>query len=101
MATSAKIVSGPGGEKAVNEKYRLYFEDLDSVPFCFHHTTPADDLKSIIQKEKKVFDGEAKIMERRILMVGATVLLGEPRAAHLKSKGFAVRIRARNVEKEA
>ena len=38
-------------------------------------------------------------MEKRILIVGATGLLGEPVANHLKQSGFIVRLMVRDIEK--
>jgi len=40
-------------------------------------------------------------VKKRILVVGATGLLGEPVAVHLKQSGFAVRIMTRDAEKAA
>ncbi|MDH3328074.1 MAG: NAD(P)H-binding protein [Desulfobulbaceae bacterium] len=40
-------------------------------------------------------------MEKRILIIGATGLLGEPVAIHLKRRGFIVRLMVRNFEKAA
>ena len=40
-------------------------------------------------------------MEKRILVIGASGLLGEPVAIHLKQNGLLVRILARDVEKAA
>jgi uncharacterized protein YbjT (DUF2867 family) len=40
-------------------------------------------------------------MEKRILVIGGTGLLGEPVARHLKKSGFVVRLMVRNVEKAA
>ncbi len=37
-------------------------------------------------------------MEKRISVIGATGLLGEPVAIHLKKRGFAVRIMVRDIE---
>jgi nucleoside-diphosphate-sugar epimerase len=38
-------------------------------------------------------------MEKRILVIGATGLLGQPVAFHLKQSGFIVRLMLRNIEK--
>lgn len=40
-------------------------------------------------------------MEKRILVIGATGLLGEPVAIHLKQSGFTVRLMVRDTEKAA
>jgi uncharacterized protein YbjT (DUF2867 family) len=40
-------------------------------------------------------------MEKRILVIGATGLLGQPVAFHLKQSGFIVRLMLRNIEKAA
>ena len=38
-------------------------------------------------------------MNKRILIIGATGLLGEPVARRLKKKGFSARIMARDIQK--
>lgn len=40
-------------------------------------------------------------MEKRILVIGSTGLLGEPVATHLKQNGFIVRLMVRDIEKAA
>lgn len=44
---------------------------------------------------------KVEIMEKRILVVGATGLLGAPVARQLKHSGFAVRLLVRDVRKAA
>ena len=47
------------------------------------------------------FNSDGSKMEKRILVIGATGLLGESVARHLKNSGFIVRLLARNIEKAA
>ena len=47
----------------------------------------------------KILNKKSSKVEKRILVIGATGLLGEPIAIHLKQGGFIVRLLVRNIEK--
>jgi uncharacterized protein YbjT (DUF2867 family) len=62
---------------------------------------PKSFLDLIDSNMKSSYNKKDIKMEKRILVIGATGLLGQPVAFHLKQSGFIVRLMLRNIEKAA